>query len=347
MTTNSILSRWVKKSFIKSIPLQASFELTHSCNQSCSHCYLEKCQTLKPLLLTDVKHILKQLRSAGTLYLTLMGGEAMLHPDFFEIAKHAKTLGFHLSMITNGQLINNCTAAKSLKKYFSNITFSLYSLNPDIHDMMTGIKNSHQKTTAAIKHCQKESINIGINCLLTKSNIDSFFDLLSWCTENNFHLKYDPMVTCKVSKNISNITARPSKKQIDNFYKTIKLNWPNKLQHPVQTKPNFPCCNIARMKCAIDPAGNLLGCLEIRKILGNLLTDSFKTIWNNSTTQKIKNITLSDLELNNSNLSCYYEHCPGMSLNEFDNPLLIHPYLHMIAEIKEKYFLKPAIKEIQ
>ena len=83
-------------------PYDASFELTYARNLACAFCYnpvQRKGQTRsKPLALRqeapslsdEIVDVLDQLKDLGILYLTLTGGEPLLHPRFWDIAQAAK-----------------------------------------------------------------------------------------------------------------------------------------------------------------------------------------------------------------------------------------------------------------
>jgi MoaA/NifB/PqqE/SkfB family radical SAM enzyme len=95
-------------------PLSALVEITHACNVDCEHCYLDLVPDKKigVLSLDEWKRILKELKDAGTLYLTISGGEILVRRDWFEIASHARRLGFALKLFTNGTLIDDDAAGR-------------------------------------------------------------------------------------------------------------------------------------------------------------------------------------------------------------------------------------------
>src|SRR5438094_2963267 len=76
------------------IPLNVTLELTLRCNIRCTHCYnFDRDQPrrapTRELSMEEIRALMGDLRRAGTLFLSLTGGEAMVHPRFWEIADEA------------------------------------------------------------------------------------------------------------------------------------------------------------------------------------------------------------------------------------------------------------------
>ena len=85
-------------------PLSAMIELTRRCNLRCAHCYLDL--DGNPGLSADELHrVLDELAAAGTLFLTLTGGEICLREDWLDLAGYARSRGFVIRLKTNGTLL--------------------------------------------------------------------------------------------------------------------------------------------------------------------------------------------------------------------------------------------------
>ena len=338
MKEGQILDNWFKVASMRSIPLQASLELTNRCNQKCSHCYVNE-DIVEELLYEDWKKILLKLRGAGVLYVVFMGGEALLHPEFFKILCYAEKLSFHTSIITNGLLLNEKNV-KKLKLYnISQITLSLYSMDSTTHDLMTGKNGAYKLLMNAITLLKKYQIRWGINSLLTKENIEGYFDLLNFSIKENVKFNSEPVVTCD-QKNIgTNLNLRPSIEQLKKFYKKKLKLWPKSIQKNAGLNLETPLCNVARLKCAVDMKGNLLPCIELREKMGNLLDDDFEDSWNSELAQKYRGMKFIDLKEDLSeDWYNFCEHCPGMGISELNDPLKIPEYLKDLAKIQEDLF---------
>ena len=338
MNEISVLDRIRSVSTDKWIPLQASLELTYRCNERCTHCYVEKFwdDPGKVLTIEQWSRVLSELRSAGTLYIILMGGEAMISPLFWQILKMSVEMGFHTSMISNGQkLADRATAQKLADHGCAQVTISLYSVYPEIHDGMTRVKGSHEKTIQAIENCLASGIDIGVNCLLTQENINGVFELEKWCMDRNVQMKVDPMVTPKLNGDITPTFLRASYSQLEWFYRERARRWPKSTPKASQETATSYVCNAAKGKCAVNPYGELLPCIEIRESLGNLTTQSFTDIWMSETADRWRKLLVKDLKdypLSADGSFC--DHCPGMAKNEDKDPHQVSHYARKLAEIK-------------
>lgn len=335
-----MLDKWRSVSTQKMIPLQASIELTNRCNERCKHCYIEDFSDDKDRLL-DVEgwnKVLYELRLAGTLYLILLGGEPLLSPHFWSVAKTGSDLGFHVSMISNGLKISSIEIAEKIKNAgIRNITFSLYSLNFKIHDLMTQVPGSWNKLMNAIQYCKQVGLNVSANCLLTKENIDGFFDLEDWCIKQSIELKADPIVTSKLNGNISPTYLRATEEQLISYFRKFYSKWPKAI--PTKSKGSLDdfACNAAKGKCAVTSYGDLLPCIEVREPLGNLISHSFQEIWNRKHLDHIRYMNVGEIAgVPNGVSKNDCEHCPGMSKNEGLNANCVVSFSSKVSQIKWK-----------
>ena len=334
-----LLDKWRANSTQKFIPMQASLELTHRCNETCEHCYLDELKDDRARLLSleEWYHVLDELRSAGVLYLVMIGGEAMLSPLFWHISKRAQSLGFHLALVTNGLKLQNPKTAQKLFDYgFQNVTFSLYSLDSQIHDELTNTTGSHIRTMKAINNCQTAGLKVGVNCLLTYKNIDKYFEVADWCIERNIEIKADPNITPKFSGDLGPTKLRASQAQLYNYYKKAGEKWERGLPQAEKIFADDYVCNVGKGKCAVTPYGDLLTCIEVRESLGSFKEKTFEQMWSSPLAEKwrqIKNSDLEGLEVEDGYSFC--EHCPGMAQHEHGDEYKVMKFSQTLAKIKK------------
>ena len=93
------------------IPVALTLELTPFCNFSCVMCYVrlsEKQARVYGSMMTaeQILDIAEQAKECGTIYLCLTGGEPLSRPDFWDIYKELNKMGFVISLLSNGSLID-------------------------------------------------------------------------------------------------------------------------------------------------------------------------------------------------------------------------------------------------
>jgi MoaA/NifB/PqqE/SkfB family radical SAM enzyme len=93
--------RILQKAFAEARPMNCQIEITYRCNHLCSFCY--NSPTGQREMTTDELFVaLRKIADFGVLYLTLTGGEALCHKDFFKIAAEVRRLGMALRVYSNG-----------------------------------------------------------------------------------------------------------------------------------------------------------------------------------------------------------------------------------------------------
>ncbi len=338
----SILSDFREVTQEKLIPLQVTLELTYRCNERCGHCYLatydDRADGRPTLTLSEWQRILDELALAKTLYLILIGGEAMMHPQFWGIAEYGAKRNFVLSLITNGLLVDERAADRFSDLNFYQVTVSFYSLDPAIHDRMTRRVGSHAATQAAIKRLQKKGVGVGLNCLLTRENIEGCFELEAWAKANGLVIQFDPMVTPKSDASLASTVTRASRAQLTTYFTTLKQLGRG---HGPQPKAEAvdPVCNAGRGKCAVNPYGDLLTCLEVREAIGNLREKSFADLWHSPKAQELRGYRVRDLKFDSScGDGAFCDHCPGMAGAEVGDRMAPIPFLMELAQIKRQVF---------
>ena len=68
-------------------------ELTNACNLSCKYCYARANSTGIFLPTEKAKQLLFQAKQYGIKRIVWLGGEPMLHPQWFEIVSLSKSIG--------------------------------------------------------------------------------------------------------------------------------------------------------------------------------------------------------------------------------------------------------------
>ena len=109
-------------------PVMAHISLINACNLTCSFCCFANRDLTDRLSTERVKKALDSFKKIGVTGIEFTGGgEPTLHPDFEEIARYAKSLGFSLGLCTNGKNLGK-KIKKETVSLFSWIRIGLYGL---------------------------------------------------------------------------------------------------------------------------------------------------------------------------------------------------------------------------
>ena len=85
-------------------PLIAHLVVTRRCNLACGYC-TEYDAFSPPVPLDEIKARIDHLAELGTVFVTLTGGETLLHPDIVAIVRHVRARGMTPALNTNGYLL--------------------------------------------------------------------------------------------------------------------------------------------------------------------------------------------------------------------------------------------------
>ena len=146
------------------------FELTNRCNLACGHCGSSCTGEGLELSLEDVRAVLESARPLRPM-VCLTGGEPMLHPRFFEIARLVKDSGFYWGMTTNATLIDAAAAERLREVGLSTVSVSLDGMEA-AHDALRHRKGAWRKALAGIKHLQDAGFEPQVTTVVHMGNFD-------------------------------------------------------------------------------------------------------------------------------------------------------------------------------
>ncbi len=85
-------------------PLITHLVITRRCNLSCGYCF-EYDKVSKPVPLDVLKQRIDHLATLRSVFVTLTGGESLLHPDAIELVRYVRARGMTPFLNTNGYLL--------------------------------------------------------------------------------------------------------------------------------------------------------------------------------------------------------------------------------------------------
>lgn len=85
-------------------PILAQIVVTRRCNLSCGYCY-EFDQVSQPVPLEELKHRIDQLKRLKSVFVTLNGGEPLLHPNIIELVAYVRDSGMIPMMNSNARIL--------------------------------------------------------------------------------------------------------------------------------------------------------------------------------------------------------------------------------------------------
>ena len=155
------------------------WNLIRRCNLTCKHCYSISADTNFPgeLNTEQVYAVMDDLRDFKVPVLILSGGEPLLRPDIYDIAKRAKAKGFYVGLSSNGTLIDESNIAKIAECDFNYVGVSLDGLGAT-HDKFRRLDGAFVASLKGIRLCRDLGLKIGVRFTMTQDNAHDLPGLL-------------------------------------------------------------------------------------------------------------------------------------------------------------------------
>lgn len=154
------------------VPVHVVWEITLACNLKCGHCGSRAGKRRANELSTaECLDVVRQLATAGTREITLIGGEAYLRRDWLEIAAEIARLGIHCGLQTGARGLTRERITAAHAAGVRAIGISVDGL-ADLHDSLRGVKGSHEQAIRAIEWVRDVGIEPGVNSQINARSAD-------------------------------------------------------------------------------------------------------------------------------------------------------------------------------
>lgn len=264
-------------------------EITSKCNERCIHCYIphdDKVSHMEPDLFYDV---LRQCKDMRLLHLTLSGGEPMLHKDFLYFLRKCNEFDFSVNVLSNLTLLNDEIVEEMKSNPLLGVQVSLYSMNPHIHDEITQMKGSFEKTKNSIFKLIENDIPLQISCPIMKQNSHCYEDVIKWAEMHKIHVGDDYGIIASYNHTTQNLSCRLSINEIEGLIKDKVANdskYIEQIEIEAEKKKNTSndfVCSVCHSSICITDNGNVYPCAGWQDyVVGNVKNTSLNDIWDNS-----------------------------------------------------------------
>lgn len=162
-------------------------ELREDCNLRCHHCYCMSAPVVQPVDRLDHdewKRLIDEGAELGCTTMQFIGGEPFLYGDgMFDLAVHARERGYtDIEVFSNLTLLTEDRADR-LKEMGIEVACSLYSKREEVHDAVTTMPGSFQRTMRGVEMLFERDIRPRAACTVMKQNQDYVEETKAWFDE--------------------------------------------------------------------------------------------------------------------------------------------------------------------
>jgi radical SAM protein with 4Fe4S-binding SPASM domain len=301
----------------RAIPLEVSIELTHRCNLRCRHCYIPDLGSPARLDTDRLLRLLHELAEAGTLFLALTGGEPLLEPDWLPLAREARRLGFVVSLLSNGTLIDE-RAADALARLAVSLHVTLFSVDPAVTDAITGAPGSCAQTRRGIEALRARGGEVLVKTPLLTLNRGAANGVAAYAASVGAEFQAFPDIMPRSDGDPAPLTLRLPARELPAGFE-LRTECP--VIEPLRATD--PLCAAGRRYGVVTPGGDLLACGLLPTSAGNLRERSFRDVWAGSPVlQELRRLRRGDLPTcGPCRAASFCQRCPAQALLE-DGDLL-------------------------
>jgi heme b synthase len=157
-----------------------AWEITRSCNLTCAHCRASAGGGPYPgeLTLEECRRLIDGIAEIARPILILSGGEPLMRPDVFEIARYGVSRGLRVVMGTNGTLMTPQVAREMAAVPISRVAVSLDFPVAADQDAFRGRTGAFAAAMDGIENARAAGVEIQINSTITRLNVNYLNDLL-------------------------------------------------------------------------------------------------------------------------------------------------------------------------
>lgn len=283
-----------------SSPYRMDLALTYRCNNDCLHCYNARERTHPELPTDEWKKIIDRVWKYGIPHIVFTGGEPTLRNDLPDLIAHAEANGQITGLNTNGRRLKDKRYLNQLVKAgLDHVQITIESHLPAIHDGMVNTRGSWSQTVTGIDNVLDTPLFVMTNTTMLRDNSPHLAGTLDFLGSMGVPtIGLNALIYSGRGRNVGtglNESELAPLLEIARTY-TDKYNqrliWYTPTQYchfdPMQLELGVKGCTAALYNMCIESDGTVIPCQSYYEPLGNILNDSWNSIWNHDLSKRLR-----------------------------------------------------------
>lgn len=276
--------------------------LTERCNLHCSHCY-QTGMHVDEMSVEEIRGLIREvsatLHTWKELYgveftpsFNVTGGEPFLRNDLLDILSEIDFSGFDMYLLSNGILVNRKKAEALFYLGVKGVQVSIEGPEK-IHDTIRG-KRAFSRSLNGVRCLLDAGLNVTLNVTLSSLNAEYFGDMIELATGIGAHrIGFSRLVP--YGRGAAMVHNTLEREKVKKLYEEIFTRDTGSLEivtgdplaaqvfpaHSNKDRGDLPLggCAAGVSGITILPDGTLVPCRRMYIPVGNIRTDSFRTVW--------------------------------------------------------------------
>lgn len=164
------------------------FHMSYVCNHACIFCSESvrmDTHVKTPLSLDEMVGVVLRKRKEGCEHVTFVGGEPTVVPQFLDLLKATKKLGYKTLLITNGGYLSRTSFAAKALPLLDEVVLSIHGHTPELHDGLVKDADSFnqlEKVFELFSRAKRRPFLI-TNTVVLRQNIEHVRDIVNYLTQ--------------------------------------------------------------------------------------------------------------------------------------------------------------------
>jgi MoaA/NifB/PqqE/SkfB family radical SAM enzyme len=183
------LTAWARE---HQLPLNLTMELTPVCNFKCVMCYVRRePHGVRLLSAEQWLELAAQARELGALNLTITGGEPLLHPQFWEIYSKLNEMGFLITLLSNGSLMDEGVMEKFRQFGMPHcVKLTLYGTSDESYLRTCGCSDGFTRVKKAVELLQEAGVPLNLTSTIVRQNACDLQEIYRFARERGLPMQH-------------------------------------------------------------------------------------------------------------------------------------------------------------
>jgi radical SAM protein with 4Fe4S-binding SPASM domain len=262
-------------------------ELTYRCNERCIHCYCPENRCTDELTTAQFFSLLDEFQSGGGLVLTLTGGEVFFRRDIKTILHGLVDRNVVVNVISNLTMADEESLDILAEIHPRSVGCSIYSAVPEVHDRITGVLHSWERSVGALRALKVRGVPILLKTPLMRNTVKGAESVKALADDLACDVQFDLNITprndggrgpidlrVKETAAIRELFALP-------YYRIYRDDEPFAIADEGDAASAM-LCGAGATGLVVGPDGSIRPCMGLMKPLGQWPGSSLRDVWETS-----------------------------------------------------------------